>query len=63
MYKSKVISWLNNPETKTLEVPPNEVDSKASAMFVTVAAVHWSVKETLLTITPGLERYVEVAMG
>jgi hypothetical protein len=29
---------------------------------VTVAAVHWSVKETLLTITPGLERYVEVAM-
>jgi hypothetical protein len=32
-------------------------------MLVTVAAVHWSVKETLLTITPGLERYVEVAMG
>jgi hypothetical protein len=32
-------------------------------MLVTVALVHWSVNETLLTITPGLERYVEVAMG
>ena len=49
MYRSNVISWLNNPETKTLEVEPNAVDSKASAMLVTVALVHWSVNETLLT--------------
>jgi hypothetical protein len=63
MYKSKVISWLNKPETNTRLVLPKAVDSRASAMLVTVALVHWSVNETLLTITPGLERYVEVAMG
>jgi hypothetical protein len=62
MYKSIVISLLANPDVKTLEVDPNDVLSSDSIVLLTVQLVHWSVSDTLLTSTPGLERYVEVAM-
>jgi hypothetical protein len=62
MYSSNWISWSKSPATYTREVEPKAVDSSAEALFVTVADVDWSVSETLFTITPGFERYVEVAM-
>ena len=62
MYKSIVISLLANPDVYTLDELPKLVDSSDSIVLLTVQLVHWSVSDTLLTSTPGLERYVEVAM-